>query len=136
MNHSLKHLTILAIDDAPSILAFLRISMEAMGATFVEADTAQKGLDMVAQTAPDLVVLDLGLPDRDGLDILPEIKAAAGAPEVIVLSVRKDRDIIARAHTLGADEYLTKPFTMNTLMDAISTRLNHGQAGNSAPTSH
>lgn len=115
----LTNKTILAIDDADAIRAFLRISMEAQGARFLETSTAQGGLEMVQKAKPDLVVLDLGLPDGDGLDILPDIKAGDSAPRVIILSVRKDPDVKEKARKMGADDYLTKPFMMDDLMDAI-----------------
>jgi DNA-binding response OmpR family regulator len=118
---------ILAIDDTPSIRTFLRISLEAYGAAFHEAATAGEGLALCESLKPDLVVLDLGLPDRDGLDILPEIKQAkdTGAPpKVIILSVRKEPRIKEQARALGADAYLTKPFLMEDLIEVIDHHLN------------
>lgn len=70
---------ILAIDDARSIRTFLRISLESQGVEFHEAGTAHEGLALCREVKPDLVVLDLGLPDVDGLTILPEIKRRTGA---------------------------------------------------------
>ncbi|MAR56757.1 MAG: hypothetical protein CMM93_06195 [Rickettsiales bacterium] len=122
MNY-LKDRRILVIDDTDAIRSFLRISMEAYGATFLEADTAMKGLAMATESEPDLVVLDLGLPDRDGLDILNDIKTIANPPQVIILSVRKDRNVKETAFSRGADSYLTKPFMMDDLMDTINERL-------------
>jgi DNA-binding response OmpR family regulator len=110
---------ILAIDDARSIRTFLRISLESQGAAFYEADTAHTGLKMCEEVRPDLVVLDLGLPDEDGLTILPDIKRAGSAPQVIVLTVRKEHEMKEKARQLGADAYITKPFMVDELMDAI-----------------
>ncbi|MCI5049919.1 MAG: response regulator [Rickettsiales bacterium] len=120
----LKDKRILAIDDTDAIRSFLRISMEAHGATFYEADTAMGGVRLAKEQNPDLVVLDLGLPDKDGLDILPELKALDGAPNVIILSVRKDLYVKEKARELGADAYLTKPFMMDDLMETIQEYLN------------
>ena len=125
MKNRLRDKTILVIDDADGIRSFLRISMEAQGASFFEADTANQGMHIAKEQKPDLIVLDLGLPDRDGLDILPEIKALEEAPQVIILSVRKERSVIEKATELGADDYLTKPFMMDSLMDRILEKINH-----------
>lgn len=125
----LSNKIILAIDDADSIRSFLRISMEAHGATFYEADTAQKGLELAGSLSPDLIVLDLGLPDRDGLEILPDLKAMTHDPEVIILSVREEREVREQAKSLGADNYLSKPFTMDDLMDAILDRMEQPHTG-------
>lgn len=112
--------TILAIDDARSIRTFLRISLESQGAVFHEAGTARDGVALCQQVQPDLVVLDLGLPDEDGLSILPTLKESS-ATRVIVLTVRKEREMKDKARQLGADAYITKPFMVDELMDAIET---------------
>lgn len=115
---------ILAIDDALSIRTFLRISLESQGVDFHEAGTATDGLALCRELHPDLVVLDLGLPDIDGLDILPDIKkvgeeSGAEAPRVVVLTVRKENEIKDKARQLGADAYITKPFLVDELMEII-----------------
>jgi DNA-binding response OmpR family regulator len=120
-----KHIVV--IDDASSIRTFLRISLEGQGASLSEAETAQQGLDLCERIKPDLVVLDLGLPDRDGLDILPELitKATNGhEPPVIVLTVRKDLKVKDCAMQRGARAYVTKPFMMDDLLDVISEHMN------------
>lgn len=111
--------TIVAIDDARSIRTFLRISLESQGATFYESGTAMEGLATCRKVHPDLVVLDLGLPDEDGLTILPEIKKLSSTPQVIVLTVRKENEMKEKARALGANAYITKPFLVDELMDAI-----------------
>lgn len=113
--------TILAIDDARSIRTFLRISLESQGAVFHEAGTAREGVSLCQKMKPDLVVLDLGLPDEDGLSILPTLKETA--TRVIVLTVRKENEMKEKARTLGADAYITKPFMVDELMDAIETHV-------------
>ncbi|MFW0778182.1 MAG: response regulator [Rickettsiales bacterium] len=123
----LDNKNILAIDDTLSIRTFLRISLQAHGATFHEAATANDGLELCNKVKPDLVVLDLGLPDRDGLDILPEIKKEESEkenPKVIILSVRKDQQTKHKAFTLGADGYLSKPFLMEDLLEIIEQKIN------------
>jgi DNA-binding response OmpR family regulator len=124
MSLAAKH--ILAIDDTASIRTFLRISLNAHGAMFYEAATASEGLSLCKEIKPDLVVLDLGLPDRDGLDILPEIKHQENngyAPNVIILSVRKEQSTKDKAFRLGADAYLTKPFLMEDLLEIIEQKI-------------
>jgi DNA-binding response OmpR family regulator len=122
----LRDKKILVIDDAAPIRTFLRISLQAQGANFYEADTATGGLAMFESVRPDVVVLDLGLPDKDGLEILPDIKKKTGSelvPSVVVLTVRKEQNIISRAYSLGADAYLTKPFLMEDLLELIQAQL-------------
>lgn len=113
----------MAIDDARSIRTFLRISLESQGAIFHEAGTAMDGLAICRKVNPHLVVLDLGLPDEDGLTILPAIKQMQNAPRVIVLTVRKENEMKEKARNLGADAYITKPFLVDELMDAIETHI-------------
>jgi DNA-binding response OmpR family regulator len=112
---------IVAIDDTKSILTFLRVSLEDEGADFFAASTAAEGLRLCERVVPDLVVLDLGLPDEDGLDVLPKIKALfpGYAPKVIVLSVRKDNQTIAQARASGANDYLSKPFMVEDLLERV-----------------
>jgi DNA-binding response OmpR family regulator len=120
--------TIVAIDDARSIRTFLRISLESQGVKFHEAGTAHDGLTLCKQVKPDLVVLDLGLPDDDGLTILPEIKRSESStkgvpPRVVVLTVRKEIEMQERAYELGADAYITKPFMVDELIEVIESHI-------------
>ena len=122
----MQNTKILAIDDTESIRIFLRISLKAQGVEFYEAATAEAGLATCRNVQPQLVVLDLGLPDRDGLDILPEIKAAGEggrSPVVVVLTVRKAAETKEKAMELGASAYVTKPFMMEDLLDVIQHEL-------------
>jgi DNA-binding response OmpR family regulator len=120
---------ILAIDDTLSIRTFLRISLESQGSKFYEANNGKEGLALSYKIKPDLVVLDLGLPDLDGLDILPKIKNppkvkfGSAVPRVIVLTVRKENETKDRARQLGADAYITKPFLVDELIEAIETTM-------------
>lgn len=123
----LQNKSIVVIDDTASIRTFLKISLQACGAKFYEAANAHDGVNLCAEVKPDLVVLDLGLPDRDGFDILPEIKKKDSnnfAPKVIILSVRKEGSAKERALKLGADGYMTKPFLMDDLIELLDRTIN------------
>lgn len=119
--------TILAIDDSAAILTFLRISLELHGATFYSASTASDGVRLCHELQPDLVILDLGLPDRSGVDILPELiqdsAAERPAPAVIVLTVRKEQAMRQKTLELGASAYITKPFLMDELLEVMAEYL-------------
>lgn len=122
----LRNKHILTIDDTASIRTFLRISLQAQGATVYEASTAEEGERLCEEIKPDLIVLDLGLPDKDGLDILPLLKkknADNKTAAVVVLTVRKESDTRQQALALGADAYITKPFLMEELMEVIDEKL-------------
>lgn len=122
----LSNKSIVAIDDTHAILTFLRISLEAMGASFKGAATASGGMALCESTMPDLVILDLGLPDHEGFEILPRIKRLkqkhTNLP-VIVLTVRKENESREKASNYGADAYVTKPFIMDDLLSVISDLL-------------
>lgn len=121
---TLTHKHIVAIDDSPAIRDFLRIMLEAHGATFHEAATASYGLALCEQINPDLVVLDLGLPDKEGLTILPRLKRLRknGTP-VVVLTVRNEQRFREMALEMGADAYLTKPFVMEDLIEVMEQKM-------------
>jgi two-component system KDP operon response regulator KdpE len=116
---------IVAIDDTHSILNFLRITLEAVGARFDGMATASGGLALCESDKPDLIVLDLGLPDKEGFDILPRLKRISrnGNIPVIVLTVRNTTEDREKAALLGADAYITKPFEINSLLDMIYDKL-------------
>ena len=118
-----KH--IVAIDDTHSILNFLRIALEAQGARFQGVATASGGLALCESDRPDLVVLDLGLPDKEGFDILPRLKRLdkGGDLPIIVLTVRNSQKDREMASLLGASAYITKPFVMNELLDHMRALL-------------
>ncbi|WP_338544376.1 response regulator [Pseudomonas benzopyrenica] len=100
---------VLVIDDEPQIRKFLRISLAAQGYQVSEAATGTEGLAQAALGQPDLVILDLGLPDRDGQEVLAELREWSAVP-VLVLSVRADEREKVRALDAGANDYVTKPF--------------------------
>lgn len=116
--------TILIVDDEPPIRRFLRSSLAAQGYRVVEADTGAAALHQIAETRPDLIVLDLGLPDRDGLDLIREIRQSAETP-IVVLSVRDDEKGKVQALDLGASDYVTKPFGTEELLARVRAALRH-----------
>jgi len=116
----------LIIDDEHSIRRFLTISLEANGYRVHEAKTGEEGLAQFATLRPDVLLLDLGLPDMDGLDVLKRVRDWSNAP-VIILSVRNaDAEKIA-ALDAGADDYLTKPFSVGELLARLRVALRHRQ---------
>ncbi|MHB8625803.1 MAG: response regulator [Aggregatilineales bacterium] len=116
----------LIIDDEHSIRRFLTISLEANGYRVHEAKTGADSLAQFATLRPDVLLLDLGLPDMDGLDVLRQLREWSSAP-VIVLSVRDaDSEKIA-ALDAGADDYLTKPFSVGELLARLRVALRHRQ---------
>jgi two-component system KDP operon response regulator KdpE len=115
---------VLVVEDDEQMRRMLRTSLRAHDYHVVEAGTAREGLAQAAGRNPDVILLDLGLPDGDGLDVVRKIRVAGKMP-VIVLSARgQDRDKIA-ALDLGADDYLTKPFSVNELLARMRVALRH-----------
>jgi two-component system KDP operon response regulator KdpE len=119
-----KRPSILIVDDEAAIRRFLRTGLDAHGYDTSAAETGAEALTLVPREKPDLVILDLGLPDQDGLEVLKQIRAASLVP-VIVLSVRPDERTKVAALDLGADDYVTKPFGMEELVARVRTGLRH-----------
>jgi two-component system KDP operon response regulator KdpE len=115
---------ILVVDDEPQIRRFLRTSLGAQGYEVAEVASGSEALAALAGEPPDLVILDLGLPDMDGFEVLAKARAKTLAP-VIVLSIRGDERGKVRALDLGADDYVTKPFGMDELLARVRTALRH-----------
>ncbi|HEX3863236.1 MAG TPA: response regulator [Stellaceae bacterium] len=116
--------TVLVVDDEPGILRFVRASLKAVGHAVVTADNAAGALALLATEKPDVVILDLGLPDRSGFDVITEIRRRSQVP-IIVLSARGDERSKVQALDLGADDYIAKPFGMAELMARIRAALRH-----------
>lgn len=115
---------ILVIEDEQEIRRFLRVSLSAHGFRLIEAEDGQSGIRQAAAQQPDLVLLDLGLPDVDGLDVIRQIRSWSRVP-IVVLSARgQERDKIL-ALDGGADDYLTKPFGVGELLARIRVALRH-----------
>jgi two-component system KDP operon response regulator KdpE len=117
-------ITVLVIDDEPAIRRLLRTSLAAQGYRVVEAADGTEALAAVARDKPDLLILDLGLPDVSGIDIIRDVRRNSTVP-IIVLSVREDERGKVEALDLGADDYITKPFGTDELVARIRTALRH-----------
>lgn len=122
--------SILLIDDEPQIRKFLRISLNAQGYRVLEAGTGEEGLAQAALNRPDLVVLDLGLPDRDGQDILRDLREWSQVP-VLVLSVRASEGEKVLALDGGANDYVTKPFGIQEFLARVRVLLRQAAQGES-----
>lgn len=120
--------TVLVVDDEPQIRRLLRVTLESSGHRFLEASTAAEGIAAVAQRRPDLVLLDLGLPDADGIDVLRRIREWSRVP-VVILSVRNAEDDMVSALDAGADDYVTKPFHAGELLARIRAALRRANPG-------
>jgi two-component system KDP operon response regulator KdpE len=118
---------VLVIDDDPALLRALRIGLEARDFEVTVAHTGAEGLSRAAQAAPDLVVLDLGLPDLDGVEVCRRLRQWTDVP-VIVLSALDIEDRKVLALDSGADDYVTKPFGMPELEARLRVALRHGAA--------
>jgi two-component system KDP operon response regulator KdpE len=117
---------VLVIEDEPQIRRFLRATLTNYGYRLIEAITAQEGLAHAATHNPALIILDLGLPDLDGLDVTRQVREWSDVP-IIVLSARgQEQDKIA-ALDAGADDYLTKPFGVGELLARMRVALRHAQ---------
>ncbi|WP_372985681.1 response regulator [Marinobacter sp.] len=113
---------LLIIDDEPQIRHFLRISLKTEGYDLLEADSGKQGLSLCETEKPDLVILDLGLPDMDGADVLAALRMWSTVP-VIVLSVRDREQEKVKALDLGANDYVTKPFGIEELLARVRSQL-------------
>jgi two-component system KDP operon response regulator KdpE len=115
---------LLVIDDEPAIRKLLRMGLNTQGHHVLEATNARTALQQIA-TKPDLVILDLGLPDMEGLDLLRQIRERDAAVPIVVLTSRDDEAAKVQALDSGADDYVTKPFGMNELFARIRAALRH-----------
>ncbi len=120
---------ILIIEDEKDIRRFVRMALEDEGHTIIEADNVRRGLIDAASRRPDLVVLDLGLPDADGTDFIRDFRGWSTSP-IVVLSARSMEADKVAALDAGADDYLVKPFGVMELLARVRAQLRrHGQAG-------
>jgi len=125
--------TVLVVEDDASLSAALMATLKAAGFRPVAARTAAEGMRWFAHYAPDLVLLDLGLPDRDGLSVIADIRAKGQTP-IVVLSARDTEAMKVQALDLGADDYVQKPFGVEELLARLRAGLRHAvQARGSAP---
>ena len=116
---------ILVVDDEPPIRKLLRVGLTAQGYSVIEAVNGRQALEKAKDEAPDLIVLDLGLPDMPGQRLLTNWREDGNAVPVLILSSRADEAGIVEALELGADDYITKPFGVNELSARIRVALRH-----------
>ncbi len=124
--------TVLVIDDEPQIRRLLRVTLEAAGHRVLDASNGNEGLVEAAQRRPDAILLDLGLPDLDGLTLLKRLREWSQVP-VVVLTVRDGEEDKIASLDAGADDYVTKPFSSGELLARLRAALRHRQ-GPAAPT--
>ncbi len=122
---ALAPLRVLIVDDEPAIRRFLRTSLAAQGHETLEAEDGKAALDAVRRNRIDIMVLDLGLPDTDGFEVIRMLRESGRAMPIIVLSSRTDEAGKVRALDLGADDYVTKPFGIDELLARIRAALRH-----------
>ena len=115
---------ILVVEDEKSIAHFISTVLNNNGYEAMRARTGQEALSMVSSHCPDLIILDLGLPDMDGMDLLKNIRSWSGLPIVVVSARSHERDKVM-ALDLGADDYLTKPFGTAELLARVRTAIRH-----------
>jgi two-component system KDP operon response regulator KdpE len=123
---------VLLVEDEPEMRRFIRASLTAHGYRLVEATTAKEGASLASSHNPELVLLDLGLPDEDGLRVTARLREWSKVP-VIVLSARGKEEDKVRALDAGADDYLTKPFGVNELLARMRVALRHARKEASEP---
>lgn len=120
--------SIIVIEDERQIRRFLRSSLESAGLRVFEADCAAQGLTEAATRKPDLIILDLGLPDRDGTEVIQDIRSWSSVP-ILILSARSEEQDKVQALDLGADDYLVKPFGTAELLARVRVALRHRDSG-------
>ena len=116
--------TILLIEDERQMRRFLRVTLQSEKYGLIEAETAAEGLSQAATRSPDIVLLDLGLPDMDGLEVIKKMREWSAVP-IIVISAREQEGDKIKALDEGADDYLTKPFGAGELLARIRVALRH-----------
>jgi len=125
-------LRILVVDDERAIRRYLRTALAASGNTVIEAASGSEALTQAAAERPDLIILDLGLPDMDGVEVVRALREWSKAP-IIILSVRDREDDKVAALDNGADDYLTKPFGLGELQARIRAAMRHSAQNSQEP---
>ena len=121
-----KATAILLIEDDLQIRRFLKVGLESSGYLYWEAFRGKDGLSEIATRNPDVVILDLGLPDMEGLELLKQLREWSHVPVIVLTARDRDEDKV-QALDLGADDYLTKPFSVEELLARIRVALRHSQ---------
>ena len=117
---------ILVVDDEKSIRSFLKVSLETQGYKCIVSETGAMGVSLAIANHPDIMILDLGLPDIDGIDVIKKVRTLSEIPIIIISARGHDREKI-EALDAGADDYLTKPFSVPELLARIRVMLRHNQ---------
>lgn len=125
MRSATAPLKVLVVDDEPAIRRFLRTSLSAHGYLVDEADDGRAALESIRRNATDVLILDLGLPEVDGFEVIRCLRDSGSALPIIVLSSRADEHGKVEAFDLGADDYLTKPFGVDELHARVRAALRH-----------
>ena len=115
---------ILLVEDEPQMRRFLRVALEGSGYRYLEAGTGQEGLSLAVQHRPDAILLDLGLPDMDGLGLVTSLREWSRTPVIVISARGQETDKVA-ALDAGADDYLTKPFGTRELLARVRVALRH-----------
>lgn len=126
-----QKINVLIIEDEKNILTFVSKVLKSHDYKVVTAETGKEGLQLITSQCPDIILLDLGLPDMDGQDIIKEVRTWSSCP-IIVISARTTESEKVKALDLGADDYITKPFGTSELMARIRTSIRHSNKLNSA----
>ncbi|NLE74366.1 MAG: response regulator [Actinobacteria bacterium] len=121
---------VLVVEDEPQMMRFLRTTLVSQGFSVVEADTGQGGVEEAAFRSPDVILLDLMLPDIDGLEVIRRVREWSRIPIVVISARGREEDKIA-ALDLGADDYVTKPFGVGELFARIRVSLRHAAGASS-----
>lgn len=117
---------ILVIEDSLSIRRFMKTSLLNQGYHYIEASDGQDGLKLAQENKPDVILLDLGLPDMDGLEVIRHLRSWTSIP-IIILSARDQEQDKIKALDIGADDYLTKPFSVNELSARLRVAFRHAE---------
>lgn len=125
------NVTVVLIDDDKSIRRLVHSALQADGMAVIEAATGVQGLELVATKRPDLVIVDLSLPDVDGMDVIRDLRDGSAVP-IIVLSARSREEDIVAALDAGADDYVTQPFGVSELIALIRARVRRAACGTGA----
>jgi two-component system KDP operon response regulator KdpE len=124
--------TVLIVEDEAAIVRFLRPALEGEGFRVVDTQSGARALELAAQFKPDVILLDLGLPDMDGLEVLKGLRRWTAAPVIVVSARGRERDKISGLDA-GADDYLAKPFGVEELLARIRVALRHAERAGREP---
>src|SRR5438270_10817830 len=121
--------TILVIEDEPPLKKFLRITLQSQNYAVIEASRGEEGIRHAATSRPDLIILDLGLPDIDGVDVARRLREWSAIPIIVVSARGREQEKVV-ALDAGADDYLTKPFGVGELLARVRVALRHHAVAN------